>query len=261
MRINVPCSLLLLALTTVQPSLASIIAVLPGSGGFQNSNYGSNITLGWGFTLTDALTITDLGYFDGNTGLTDSHPVGIWNSLGNLIAEATVPGGTAGALVNGFRFVSITPVVLNPGAYSIGGYANMTSPDEFRFEVSSVATVAGLSFGPANLYTQADSLTRPTTKADAFSQDGFFGPDFLVSGPVTVVPEPAGAGISLLGLAIIVGFRRLGPGVQRIARKRRNKCPLGIHAAFVFRPRGRPSSSSSRGAAAYGGLRSGFPAT
>ena len=210
MRITVPYSLLLFALTTVQPSFASNIAVLPGSGGFQNSNYGSNITLGWGFTLTEAVTITDLGYFDGDTGLTDPHPVGIWNSIGNLLAEATVPAGTTAALVSGFRFVPITPVALNPGAYSIGGYANSTSPDEFRFEVSSVSTVAGLSFGLANLYTQADSLAQPTTKADAFSQDGYFGPDFLVSGPVAGVPEPGTIGVSLVGLAVVIGF-----GVRR----------------------------------------------
>jgi hypothetical protein len=205
MRIN--HSLLLLALTTVQPTIASIIAVLPGTGGFQNSNYGANITLGWGFTLASAVTVTDLGYFDGNSGLTDPHPVGIWNSLGNLIGEATVPAGTTANLVNGFEFVSIAPMLLNPGAYSIGGYANSTSPDEFRFEVSSVATVAGLSFGLANLYTQADSLAQPTTQADAFSQDGYFGPDFLVSGPVTSVPEPGNIGVSLFGLALVIGVR------------------------------------------------------
>jgi hypothetical protein len=200
-------SLLLLALTTVQPTIASIIAVLPGGGGFQNSNYGSNITLGWGFALADAVTVTDLGYFDGNAGLTDPHPVGIWDSLGKLIAEATVPAGNTTVLVSGFRFIPIAPVVLNPGAYSIGGYANSTSPDEFRFEVSSVATVAGLSFGQANLYTKADSLARPTTQPDVFSQGGYFGPDFLVSGPVTTVPEPADVGMSLLGLAVVMGVR------------------------------------------------------
>jgi hypothetical protein len=205
MRIN--DSLLLLVLTIVQPTIASTIAVLPGSGGFQNSDYGSNITLGWGFSLTSAVTVTDLGYFDGDAGLTDPHPVGIWNSLGDLIAEATVPAGSTATLMSGFRFVSITPVVLNPGAYSIGGYADSTSPDEFRFEVPSVETVAGLSFGQDNLYTQADSLAQPTSQADVLSQGGYFGPDFLVSGPVTTVPEPGDIGLSLLGLALVIGVR------------------------------------------------------
>jgi hypothetical protein len=206
MRKNLSYSIMLLALTAGQPLIASTIAVLPGSGGFQNSNYGSNVTLGWGFSLFDAVTVTDLGYFDGNAGLTDAHPVGIWNSIGNLITQATVPSGTAANLVSGFRFVPIAPVVLIAGAYSIGGYANVTSPDQFRFEVSSVTTIAGLSFGRANLFTQGNSLTRPTTPADAFSLDGYFGPDFLVSSP-TIVPEPGNIGMSLLGLAIVMGCR------------------------------------------------------
>jgi hypothetical protein len=213
MRISLGCSVMLLTLIGGQRSLGAAVAVLPASGGFQNSNYGSNITLGWGFDLLNAVTVTDLGYFDGNGGLTDAHPVGIWNSIGSLLAQATVPSGDTATLVSEFRFVPIVPVVLGPGAYSIGGYANSTSPDEFRFEVSSLTTIAGLSFGPANLYTKADSLTRPTTKADAFSQDGYFGPNFEVSSP-TSVPEPDGIGASLIGLlaiALVFRFRRGSP--------------------------------------------------
>ena len=210
MRINFRYSIMLLALAVGQPSIAATVAVLPDIGGFQNSNYGSNITLGWGFTLVNAVTVTDLGYFDGNEGLTDPHPVGIWNSLGSLLAEATVPSGAVSALVSGFRFVPIVPVILGPGAYSIGGYANSTSPDEFRFEVPSVTTVAGLSFGPANLFTKADSLTRPTSQPDVFTQDGYFGPNFLVGSPATTVPEPSTSGVWLLGLAIVMNRFLLG---------------------------------------------------
>ncbi len=213
MRLSFRYSIMLLVLAVGRPSIAASIAVLPDIGGFQNSNYGGNITLGWGFTLANTVTVTDLGYFDGNGGLTDPHPVGIWNSIGSLLAEAIVPSGATAALVSGFRFVSIVPVVLDPGAYSIGAYANDTSPDEFRFEVPSLITIAGLSFGPANLYSKADSLTRPTTKADAFSQDGYFGPNFEVGSP-TSVPEPAGVGASLIGLMAIVlvfRFRRDSP--------------------------------------------------
>jgi hypothetical protein len=216
-HINLSYSIMLLALTAGQPSIAETIAVLPGVGGFQNSNYGSNVTLGWGFTLVNAVTVTDLGYFDGNGGLTDAHPVGIWNSIGNLVAEATVPSGATADLVSGFRFVSIDPVVLGPDAYTIGGYANATSPDQFRFEVSSVTTtVAGLSFGPVNLFTQGNALTQPTTPAEAFSQDGYFGPDFMVNSPTTTVPEPDGFRMLLLVVAIMMGrrFRQDESGLQ-----------------------------------------------
>jgi uncharacterized protein DUF4082 len=207
MRINLSYPIMFIALAAAQPSIADTIAVLPGDGGFQSSDYGDNVTLGWGFTLGNTVTVTGLGYFDGNAGLTDAHPVGIWNSIGVLLAEATIPSGATADLAGGFRFVSIAPVILGAGAYSIGGYANDTSPDEFRFEVSSVTTVAGLSFGPTNLYTKADSLTQPTTKADAFSQDGYFGPNFEV-GSATTAPEPDSIEVSLIGmLAIMLVFR------------------------------------------------------
>src|SRR5258707_2309265 len=147
MRVSLSFASMLLALTVSQTSTAATIAVEPGSGGIQSADYGvANITIGWGFTLTSPLTVTDLGYFDGDSGLADPHPVGIWDSNGNLVAMATVPSGAAATLMNGFRFVPITPVVLGIGAFRIGGYANGTSPDAFRFEVQSITTVPALSF-------------------------------------------------------------------------------------------------------------------
>jgi len=118
MRAHVSFATLLLTLAVGQPSTAATIAVELGSGGFQSADYGlTSVTLGWGFSLTTPLTVTDLGYFDGNLGLVDPHPVGIWDSIGNLLATATVPSGGAGALVNGFRFVPITPVTLGAGFF------------------------------------------------------------------------------------------------------------------------------------------------
>jgi hypothetical protein len=204
MRVKLLLSFLVLALTLGQISLAATLAVELGAGGLQNANYGGNVTLGWGFTLNSGVIVTDLGYFDAAGGLIDPHPVGIWDSVGNVVAQATVPSGNAGTLVSGFRFVAITPVGLSPGAYSIGGYANGTSPDEFRFEVPSITTITGLSFGPTDLFTRADSLSRPTTKAEVFTLNGFFGPDFMVSTTTTQIPEPGGPGLLLLGLAIVM---------------------------------------------------------
>ncbi|HXA50526.1 MAG TPA: hypothetical protein VNV86_09500 [Candidatus Acidoferrum sp.] len=206
MRAHVSFATLLLTLAVGQPSTAATIAVELGSGGFQSADYGlTSVTLGWGFSLTTPLTVTDLGYFDGNLGLVDPHPVGIWDSIGNLLATATVPSGGAGALVNGFRFVPITPVTLGAGFFTIGGFANGTSPDPFRFQVPTLTPVAGLSFGPPVLFTRAASLARPTSQADVFN-NGYFGPNFLVGTATPTVPEPAAIGITLLGLAMVFVF-------------------------------------------------------
>lgn len=200
-RSHISYSILLLALTTGQSLIAGSIAVLPGISGLQDSNYPSNVTLGWGFSLVSPVTVTDLGYYDGNDGLTDPHPVGIWDDTGSLVAQGTVPAGTAGDLGSGFQFVPIAPVVLDAGQYTIGGYANGTSPDVFLFEIQSLTTIPELTFGLANLYTEGDTLTLPTTTAEAFSLNGYFGPNFEVGTAVVVpAPDPGTGTMVLLGL-------------------------------------------------------------
>jgi hypothetical protein len=206
MRVHFSLATVFLTLAVSQPSTAATIAVDLVGGGLQNGSPVS-VTIGWGFTLGIPLTVTDLGYFAGNSGLVDPHPVGIWDSVGSLLAAGTVPSGAAGSLVSGFRFVPITPVILGAGAYTIGGYDNGTSPDPFLFQVQSITPVAGLSFGPGTLFTNANSLTRPTTAVPEFNQNGFFGPNFLVGTP-TAIPEPGALGITLLGLAIVFAFSK-----------------------------------------------------
>ena len=203
--------LLMGVLTTGSILMADTIAVLPGTGGFESSNYGSDVTLGWQFIVSVPLTLTALGYFDGGARLTDSHPVGIWDSLGDLIVEGTVPSGSGATLVDGFRMLPITPLSVGPGTYTIGGFAHVTSPDPFDFEVPSITTVAGLSFVQHDLFTQGSSLTEPTSIAHVFTPFGYFGPDFLVTNGTTTivdVPEPRSIFLILLGLSVLAIRRR-----------------------------------------------------
>lgn len=78
-----------------------------------------NGTVGYSFIPSAALTVTHLGrhYGQGNTG---NHQVGIWSEPdGTLVASGTVL--QASASESGYKYVSITPVVLSPSkAYSIG---------------------------------------------------------------------------------------------------------------------------------------------
>jgi Domain of unknown function (DUF4082) len=202
MRGLVSFTVILLGLTAGQLSTAATLAVDLVGSGLQNGSP-VNVTIGWGFTLSTPMTVTDLGYFAGNSGLVDPHPVGIWDSVGNLLATGTVPSGTGGSLVSGFRFAAITPVILGVGAYTIGGFDTGTSSDQFLFSVQSVTPIAGLSFGPGTLFINANSLTRPTTPVPEFGMNGFFGPNFLV-GTSTAIPEPGAIGTTLLGLALVL---------------------------------------------------------
>jgi hypothetical protein len=203
MRVCSSLAIVLLTLVASQPSSAGAIAVDLVGGSSRNGSP-INVTIGWGFSLGLPLTVTALGYFAADSGLLDPHPVGIWNSVGSLLAAGTVPSGSVGSLVGGFRFVPVTPVILGPGAYTIGGFDTGASADPFLFQVQSITAIAGLSFGPGTLFINSDSLTRPTTPVPEFNQNGFFGPNFLVGTP-TAVPEPGAWGITFLGSVVILG--------------------------------------------------------
>jgi hypothetical protein len=81
-----------------------------------------NATDGWEFSVEKPVTITSLGVWDHNLdGFATEIPVGLWNSEGKLLATQTVPEGKAATEVDGFRYVDIVPIVLQPGSgYVIG---------------------------------------------------------------------------------------------------------------------------------------------
>src|SRR6266487_2786121 len=56
-------------------------------------------TVGWAFTLSSQVSVTQLGLFDfdGN-GFDTSHIVAIWTSTGTLLEQVTIPSGTSGTL-------------------------------------------------------------------------------------------------------------------------------------------------------------------
>src|SRR5262245_59695726 len=82
-----------------------------------------DVTLGYSFTLSSAVAVTNLGIFDlGNNGLNQSHTVTIWTSTGTALVNALIPAGTREPLTNGFRYTSIAPFTLPAGTYTIGGF-------------------------------------------------------------------------------------------------------------------------------------------
>jgi hypothetical protein len=91
-----------------------------GAANSANTGQGSGVT-GTEFTLAAAATATHLGYCDDTfvspEGLTSAHLVGIYDAATQaLIAQATVPAGTAAVRVGAFRVVPLAaPVALEAG--------------------------------------------------------------------------------------------------------------------------------------------------
>ncbi len=150
---------------------------------------------GWGFTVDNGVTVTSLGVWDrDDDGLSGSHEVGIWRvSDHQLIVSGTVPSGTAGTLIDRFRYVTLgTPAALPAGDYRIGALYGADT-DAVGYFATSASLAPGLSNFVSNCYVQSSTLAFPSSNG-SFAK-GDFGPNFLI------VPEPA-----TLSLAVLVGL-------------------------------------------------------
>ncbi|HEY8231213.1 MAG TPA: DUF4082 domain-containing protein [Vicinamibacteria bacterium] len=191
-------------------SFASILGVdIVGGGiGLVNPN---DYTLGWGFDLTQSITVTSLGYWDeGGDGFGENHEVGIWAADQTLLASTTVTNASPNvvASTSGFGSWHFQPLAsglqLDAGTYFIGG--THTGPDQFRTLVSDIALGPGIVNFVSGRFEFGGSLQFPAqTESSAFS---LYGPNFEYE--ADAVPEP-----TTLGL--------LGLGVMGLAKARRRK--------------------------------------
>jgi hypothetical protein len=159
---------------------------------------GSLYTLGFSFTVGTNETITALGAYDsGADGLTGRAQVGLSDSVGTLLTSVTVPGGTVGTLDGLFRYASITPFALTPGAvYYLGA-----------FEPDGLATSLGTGQGGAgsvnplvnviqDQFSPFDSSFGFPGSTNSHPGGAWLGANFELGGGV---PEPAVWGMMLLG--------------------------------------------------------------
>jgi protein with PEP-CTERM/exosortase system signal len=145
--------------------------------------------------------VTQLGLWDeGSDGLNTSHDVNIWTSTGMLLATTTIPSGTGATLTDGFRYVSITPLLLSAGSYTIGAFYSPNS-DNVRAFADTITTASGVTYVGSR---SALGFGFPTGAGPPM---GTFGPNFQF-GPASV-PD-TGSTLSLLGFASLglVALRR-----------------------------------------------------
>jgi len=169
-------------------AVASGQAITGFTGGSQFDVYHTGSTgdvIGWRFTVSSPLEVSDLGVWNADTqataGLTTTHQVGIWDSGQNLLASATPgPGGT---IVGDWTYASITPITLMPGeTYTIGAMYAAGDGDSYISSASSATTDPDVTW-LNSVYPASGSLgfVYPATDTSSF---GRFGPNFLF----TVVP-------------------------------------------------------------------------
>lgn len=153
-----------------------------------------------------------MGVYDGGSdGLTTSHQVGLWTSTGTLLFSGTVPAGTAGTLVQGFRYTSALTgtgsQLLAPGSYVVGA---QSQGDQIIYNVTNPTYAPGVAFTGNASNGSSGVFSFPGTTQSGLDV-GVFGGNFLIA----AVPEPGTWGL------MIVGFAAVGAAGRRQRRSTR----------------------------------------
>ena len=194
----------------LSPSAIAQSQLLDFKGGSTGSSGGNN-TLGWEFSLSQSLTVTDLGVFNaGNNGLTNPHQVGLWTIGGSLLAQTTLASGLSGSttIVSGsgfgsFRYNSITGVTLSPGSYVLGAAYVSGDADAIRTGVTSTSMASGSSFTQLR-FIQGTGFAFPNTPVNFL---GHFGPNLRFTAAVSAATPEPGSVTLLMGLGVTgIGF-------------------------------------------------------
>ena len=172
---------------------------------------------GWQFTARSDIRISALGIYDdpgvydggfiGN-GLLEQHTIGIWevSNHSSPLGSSLIPAGTVAPLVNGFRYVNISPLELLAGRdYVIAATyqaQDWTTGDYTRNPAPGMTISPEINFGG---YRSSGSsvLVFPQTYNPGIWYG--FGPNFTY----TVVPEPSTLAICMLGAALFGSTKSL----------------------------------------------------
>jgi hypothetical protein len=171
--------------------------------------HGAVQTVGWGFTVNQAVTVTDLYWYDPTQSFTKGFAVDIWTSAGSFVTGTSCVGfGCSGGSydsADGYWDTPITGVVLAPGTYVIGGL--IAASDPIQDQIASFLTNDPRITYSEDLAIIVATLAMPTS-SNGGQEKGYFGPNFGVLGS-TSVPEPGT--FPLLGLSAasaLMLFRR-----------------------------------------------------
>jgi hypothetical protein len=189
-------------LTGALAATASADPVLEFTGGSSSTSGGGDITVGWAFTTTTAISVTALDAFDP----TGDGFVQLYDGSANVLASATVTtsDSTEGSPTSFFS-AAITPVTLAANTtYYIAEDVVATAGTSFLVWTGAPTTSSLITYGGS----VSDNGLAATPTTDVVNSGGldpaYFGPNFDAA---AVLPEPASLTLFGLGLAGL-GFTR-----------------------------------------------------
>ena len=152
------------------------------------------------FTANNNFSVDALGFYldPKDSNITGPEQVGLYDSLGNLLASATV--STSGPVVDGYVFQSITPLGLTAGnTYTIDAF---TGNNDWEYSSTAQNASSDVTFGLHD-YDYTNTLAFPTATgllAAGGPAGTYYGPNFEIGGGT---PEPAEWLIMSMGIAAI----------------------------------------------------------
>jgi len=199
-------------ITLIAATVMSLGAVANASAGpaWDFTTAGNSFTNGsWDFgnkfRVNSDVTVTGLGYYaDPSNGFVDANQVALYDSLGNLLASATV--NNTYPLFGHFRFVTVGPVTLHAGqTYQVDGVSHS---DNYTWNDAGFATDPSITYLGNTWQSGSTPDFMPDTKNDV--TDGIWGANVFF-GTATFtgqIPEPGS--LALLGLSLVglLGCRR-----------------------------------------------------
>lgn len=172
--------------------IASASFLYAGTLGVTTSNTGSfglntgTWTLGYSFQVNSPITVTGLGVFDANSdGLNVSHAVGLWDSVGNLLASTTVPAGTVAPLNSFYRMETISGVSLTAGNIYYVGSVNGIDNDGWLQDPTTLIAAPEITYLSRRFEFSSGGLVFPDLAGSGTT--GYFGGNFEFG---TSTPEP-----------------------------------------------------------------------
>jgi hypothetical protein len=197
--------LLILSIIMIVPATLSagplVEFTTPGNA-FTNGSW----TFGIDFSVGRSdILVTSLGYYDDSgNGFTDNHELGLYDSLGTLLASTTATSGST--LIGHFRYQDIAPVTLLAGqTYRVVGvsHSDLYTWGDPGFAADPSVTYLGDTYDPGT------TLFDPVGQFHNDVSDGFFGPNLFINGTSSGVPEPGAYSLVGCGLAaLLVKLRR-----------------------------------------------------
>jgi len=154
-------------------------------------------TFGQVFTPNVNFTLDFLGYFNPSTGMTDSHPVGIYDANGNLLDSTTITSASGFSTAH-FLYNPVTPITLLAGqTYELVGVSGV---DNYAYGDTGWTLYAPVNYLGYNYNLGLGLTFTGLGTTDLGVGDAFWGPNFGWD-YATTTPEPAS--LLLLGTALL----------------------------------------------------------